>query len=77
MSLETQFSREMLKSVPPEFRGLLEAATEVQVKHGLKNGAEASRTNGEGPEWERFRAALMDCARAGYVADEWRLGERF
>lgn len=57
--------------LPREARALLEAATEVHVKHGLKRGAEGR------PEWERLRGALMDMAYAGFVAEEWQLQERF
>jgi DNA-binding transcriptional regulator/RsmH inhibitor MraZ len=75
--LRRNFDREMRRAVPSGFRDLLEAATEVHVKHGLKRGAESSRRRGEGPEWERLRSALMDLARSGYVAEEWTLEERF
>ena len=51
---------------------LLDAASEIQVKHGLKNGHEASRKNGEGPEWERLRGALYDLRGEGYVSSEWK-----
>jgi hypothetical protein len=73
MSDETtrQFNYQMRQSVPQGFRDLLDSATEVHVKHGLKRGAEGR------PEWERLRAALMDLARHGFVAEEWTLEERF
>lgn len=71
------FNQEMRRGLPASFRPLLDVATEIHVKHGLKNGAEATRRNGQGAEWERLRSCLMDLARAGYVAEEWRLEERF
>lgn len=74
--LRKEFEREMRRTVPAEFRDLLEAATEVHVKHGLQRGNEATRrkkTIVEGPEWERLRSALMDLERAGYVGYEWKL----
>jgi hypothetical protein len=75
--LREYFDREMRRGLPAGFRDLLDAAMEVHVKHGLKRGAEASGRNGEGPEWERLRASLMDLARSGYVAGEWKFEERF
>lgn len=75
--LRNEFARSMRRTLPPHFGELLDAATEVHVKHGLKRGAESSRRKGEGPEWERLRSALMDLARSGYVAAEHRLEERF
>lgn len=74
--LRKEFEREMRRAVPPEWRDLLEAATEVHVKHGLKRGNEATwrkKTIVEGPEWERLRAALMDLERAGYVGYERKI----
>ena len=83
MSDETtrEFNYEMRKTVPEGFRDLLEAATEIHRKCGLHRGEEHySRRRIQvthGPEWERLRAALMDLARNGFVAEEWQLEERF
>lgn len=51
---------------------LLDVAAEIQVKHGLKNGREASRKDGEGPEWERLRSTLYDLRQEGYVSSEYK-----
>lgn len=48
---------------------LLEVASELQVKHGLEKGCEAS--GGKGREWERLRSVLHDLRREGYVSREW------